>query len=152
MLKKCCCGAIVIFTGSRCCIDRNTPFICSKWHFISTIVLPSCALVLCNVCLWVHIIGVGTGGGTGGSAPKFHVAPHPRYTCKCIAISAKPSSVAMSAPPPIKKLKQTTLSFHTTNCAVGPVFFVWWNFFTQYLLPLQLRRGHSQHLGYWKPT
>ena len=54
-------------------------------------------------------------GGTGGSAPKFHGGPHPRYTCKCIAISAKPSSVAMSAPPPIKKLKQTTLSFHTTN-------------------------------------
>ena len=58
MLKNCCCEAIVIFTGSCCCIGRNTAFICFKWHFISTIVLPSCVLILCNVCLWVHIVWI----------------------------------------------------------------------------------------------
>ena len=52
-------------------------------------------------------------GGVGGlwacGPPKFHSAPRPCYMCKCIAISAKPSRVAMSAPLPIKKLKKTTL-------------------------------------------
>ena len=61
-------------------------------------------------------IGVGTGGEgalgghiTGSIPPqKFHGGPTQ-------VTRAKPTSIAMSAPPPIKKLKQTTLSFGTTT-------------------------------------
>ena len=60
-----------------------------------------------NSCALLYI-GVGTGEGGGGHCAmcpqKFHGVARPPYTYRCIAISTKPSIVAMSAPPLIKKL------------------------------------------------